>query len=89
MGYRKIVATSGFGECVDRLGGWRAVDEALERIIDSLSKDPYGFPSFENDFTRFRYARVDSNGYLPSLLVVFFIDEEKNVVLDWCEEDSE
>lgn len=56
--------------------------------MDSLQHNPYGFAKFENDFTSFRYARTDAiSGKLGALTVIFTIDEEKNVVLQWFDED--
>lgn len=64
------------------------VDEALEPILDGLRRNPYGFKKFENDYTSFRYAKTNAlPGKLGALTMIFTIDEEKNVVLQWYDED--
>lgn len=85
---RNIVWSAEFSKQVEKAGGARIVDEALAPVIEALMRKPWGFPKFENDFTSFRYAKVDA---LPEKLgpitVIFTIDTEKNVVLQWFDED--
>lgn len=85
---RSIIASQAFEAAVAALGGYRAIDEALEPIIDGLMRNPYGFEKFENDFTSFRYARTKSTGWVAPMVVIYRIDEERNVVLEHIEEDS-
>lgn len=82
---RSIIASEAFEACVERLGGYRAVDDALEAIIDGLMRDPYGFPRFENDFVSFRYACTMRTRWTPALYVVFRI-ERRDVILEHIEE---
>jgi hypothetical protein len=83
---RNIIEGIYFAECVARLGGYRAVDLALETIIEALARNPYGFPLIENDWCRVRYARTKMiEGYIPPLVVAFIIDDDNNVVLEWIE----
>jgi hypothetical protein len=83
---RQIIEGEHFPECVEQLGGYRAVDLALEAIIEGLTNDPYGFPLIENDWVRIRYARTKTiQGYIPALIVAFTIDERGNVILEWAE----
>jgi hypothetical protein len=83
---REIIEGEYFAHCVERLGGYRAIDLALETIIDALMLDPYGFPYIENDWVRIRYARTKMiEGYIPALVVAFVIDKSNNVVLEWIE----
>ena len=83
---REIIEGEYFAECVEQLGGYRAIDRALETIIDALMQDPYGFPYVENDWVRIRYAKTMMiEGYIPALVVAFVIDENKNVILEWIE----
>lgn len=85
---RSIIWSNGFSEQVEKAGGARLVDEALGPIIDGLMRNPYGFKRFENDFTSFRYAKTEAiPGTLGPLTIVYRIDEEKNVVLEWFDED--
>ncbi|MER9402707.1 hypothetical protein NKI36_01450 [Mesorhizobium caraganae] len=85
---RSIIASDHFSRTVLDLGGYRAIDEALEPIIEGLRRNPYGFERFENDHISFRYARTKSTGWVPALVVIFSIDENKNVVLEHVEKDT-
>ena len=83
---RQIIEGEYFAESVERLGGYRAVDLALETIIEALMQNPYGFPIIENDWCKIRYARTTMiEGYIPPLVVAFIITEENDVVLQWAE----
>ncbi len=83
---RNIIEGEYFASCIERLGGYRAIDLALETIIESLVRNPYGFPYVENDWVRIRYARTTMiEGYIPALVVAFTIDDNNNVVLEWVE----
>lgn len=85
---RGIIWSIEFTEQVNRAGGARIVDEALSPILDALMRNPYGFPKEENDWTSFRYARTEAiPGKLGALTVIFTIDDHKNVVLEWFDED--
>lgn len=85
---RQIIWSEDFSARVEKAGGVRLVDEALSPIIDGLLRNPYGFNKFENDFVSFRYAKTEAiHGKLGALTVIFTIDQEKNVVLQWFEED--
>jgi hypothetical protein len=75
---------------VERLGGYRAIDEALDAIIEALAKDPFGFPILEIDGFRVRYAKTKSiEDRIPALLVAFVIDQDHNVTLEWIDEVDE
>ncbi len=83
---RNIVESDHFAKCVEGLGGYRAIDLALETIIEALARNPYGFPAVENDWVRFRYARTTMiEGYIPALVVAFTINDDHDVVLEWVE----
>jgi hypothetical protein len=83
---RQIIEGANFARCVEAVGGYRAVDRALETIIEALMRNPYGFPSIENDWCRIRYARTKMiERYIPPLLVAFTINEDNDVVLEWLE----
>lgn len=85
---RNIIWGQEFSEQVERAGGARIIDEALEPIIEALMRNPYGFNKFENDFTSFRYAKTDAiPGKLGALTVIFVIDGNNNVELKWYDED--
>jgi hypothetical protein len=83
---RSIIEGEYFAQCVERLGGYRAVDLALETIVDALMRNPYGFPYIENDWVRIRYARTAMiEGFIPPLVVAFSIQDDGNVILQWAE----
>jgi hypothetical protein len=83
---RNIIESDHFAKCVESLGGYRAIDRALETIMEALARNPYGFPAIENDWVRFRYARTSMiERYIPALVVVFTIDNDHSVVLEWLE----
>jgi hypothetical protein len=87
---RSVIEGKFFAECVGRLGGYRAIDLALETAIEALSRNPYAFPLIENDWCSIRYVRTKMiEGYMPALVVAFTIDEEKNVILEWVEAADE
>ena len=84
---RQILYASSFDDAVGNLGGYRAVDKALEPIIEALDRSPYGFDLIENDFTRVRYAITrEVPGVIPALVVIFEITPEHNVELIHVEE---
>ena len=84
---RDIIASAYFDECVAELGGYRAIDLAMEPLIEGLARNPYGFERFEHDMISFRYARTKRIGSVLPLYFVFRIDDEKNVVLEFVAED--
>jgi hypothetical protein len=86
---RQIIEAESFAEAVARLGGHRAIDEALEPIIEALYHNPYGFPYFENDWARFRYARTKALPFIPALVFIFTIDQNGDVILQHVEEDQD
>lgn len=58
----------------------------METIIEALMRNPFGFPSIQNDWVRIRYARTTMiEGYIPPLIVAFVIDENNDVILEWAE----
>lgn len=83
---RQIIEGEHFASCVEQLGGYRAVDLALETIMEALLQNPYGFPLIENDWCRIRYARTKMiEGYIPPLVVAFTIADDNDVILEWAE----
>lgn len=85
---RIIIWGDEFSRQVARAGGARLIDEALSPITDGLLRNPYGFSLVENDHMSFRYAKTEPiYGRLGALTVIFTIDREKNVVLQWFDEE--
>lgn len=82
---RSIISTHEFDRQVELLGGAKALDEVLSPLMEALSNDPYGFNKFENDYTSFRYAMTRETVLTAPLAIVFTIDENKNVVLEYIE----
>jgi hypothetical protein len=75
---REIIETEEFAAAVAKLGGHRAVDEALSTIMDALYKKPDGFDHFEMSPFSFRYARTKKMGFIPPLVVIFRIDKKRD-----------
>ena len=71
---------------MDILGGYRAVDLALESILDGLYHNPYGFHSIENDHVKIRYAITKKIEEIAPLCVYFRIDDNNDVELLHVEE---
>jgi hypothetical protein len=87
---REIIEAESFKEAVKKLGGHRAIDEALEPLIEALYRNPQGFPSFKNQWVSFRYARTKTLEFVPPLVVIFTIDlNSGDVILQHVEEDQE
>lgn len=83
---REIIEGADFAASVEQLGGYRAVDLAVETVIDALVRNPYAFPLIENDWVRIRYARTTMiEGFIPPLILAFEIDGDGNVMLQWAE----
>jgi hypothetical protein len=83
---RQIIYSNQFDTAVEKLGGYRAIDEALDMILDGLYRNPYGFHKFESDFISFRYAITKETGWVPALVVIFTIAENGDVTLEDIEE---
>jgi hypothetical protein len=83
---REIIYSTAFEAEVETLGGYRAIDEALDPVMDGLYRNPYGFQKFESDFISFRYAITVPTLELPALIVVFAIGVKGDVTLEHIEE---
>jgi hypothetical protein len=84
---REIIEADGFEAAVMALGGYRAIDRALDLIREGLYLNPYGFPKFESDWTSFRYARTKGIDFIPPLVFIFSINDNGDVILEHVEED--
>jgi hypothetical protein len=84
---REIIESEAFAAAVAALGGYRAIDRALDLIREGLYLNPYGFPKFENDWVSFRYARTRGIDFIPPLVFIFSIDNNGDVILEYVEED--
>ena len=79
---REIKEGPDFRQCVERLGGYRAIDRAMETIIEGLMRRPEGFPSHQSALCKVRYAKTKPIGdEIPPLVVIFEIDENDDVIL--------
>ena len=85
---REIIYSKVFDEAVETLGGYRAVDKALDAIIDGLMRNPYAFPKYENDFVSFRYIITKPIENMSSLAVTFSIGKDGKVTLEHVEENE-
>jgi hypothetical protein len=68
------------------LGGYERIDVSLEAVMQGLMVNPYGFRLIESDFYQARYLVTNPIRDLPSLVWVFTIDPENNVILTHVEE---
>jgi len=84
---RQIIYAKTFDEAVDALGGYRAIDRAIDTIVDALDRNPYVFNLFESDFISFRYVITKPIEDLPSLIIIFSIGHEGNVTLEHVEQN--
>jgi len=82
---RQIIFSKDFDLAVEKIGGYRLVDPALETIMDGLRLNPFGFPKIENDWVSFRYAITRSFDHVPPLLVIFQITAKRDVELTHVE----
>lgn len=82
---RQIIFSREFDLAVEKLGGYRAIDPALDVVIEGLRLNPYGFDHFENDWVSFRYAITEGFGVIPALVVYFNITAAKDVELTYVE----
>ena len=82
---RQIIFAQSFDEAVEKIGGYRVVDEVLETVIDGLRLNPYGFPKYENDWVSFRYVVTNAIGAAPPLLFVFQVLRNRDVELTHVE----
>ena len=55
---REIKEGPDFRQCVERLGGYRAIDRAMETIIEGLMRRSEGFPSHQSALCKVRYAKT-------------------------------
>lgn len=79
---RQIIFSREFDADVERLGGYRSIDRAIETIEFALVQNPYAFEHFESEFVSFRYVITKAIGELPPLSIVFTIDGRGNVTLE-------
>jgi hypothetical protein len=85
---RNINYDPSFDAAVERLGGYRLVDEAMEPILEGLYRNPWGFPVIENDWIKIRYVITKPTANLPALLVAFKIEPNNDVTLLYAEESD-
>ncbi|MGH7046229.1 MAG: hypothetical protein ACREE2_07545 [Stellaceae bacterium] len=85
---RGIRADPSFDDAVERLGGYRLVDEAMEPIMDGLYRNPWGFECIQGDWIKVRYAITIPTENLPALLIIFRIEPNNDVVLLHAEESE-
>ena len=86
---RQIIFSKEFDAAVDGLGGYRAVDRAIDTIVEALARNSFAFHKFENDHMSFRYAITKPIVDLPSLVITFTIGTTGNVTLDHVEANLE
>jgi hypothetical protein len=82
---RRIIYLPEFDEQAKVLGGIQIVDQALRPIVDALERNPRAFRVIETPWFRVRYAATRQVGNVPPLLIIFSIDEDDDVVMEWVE----
>ena len=85
---RLIIYAASCDEAAARLGGYQAIDLALDAAIQGLIVNPYDHRLIETDFYRIRYLITRPIGAVPALVWLFQIDDENNVVLTHVEESE-
>lgn len=77
-----IVHSDDFKEGVAYLGGYAAIDIALETVLDGLRQNPFGF-GFEKELGvfSFRYAKTLRVGGITPLVVIYTIEKDRVVTL--------
>jgi hypothetical protein len=82
---RRIIYMPEFDDQANALGGIRLIDQALRPVIDVLERNPRAFRIIETSWFRVRYATTRQVGNVPPLLVIFSIDEDDDVLMEWVE----
>jgi hypothetical protein len=82
---RRIVYLPEFDEQAKVLGGIKIIDQALRPVIDVLERNPRAFGVIQTSWFRVRYAITRQFGNIPPLLVIFSIDEDDDVLMEWIE----
>lgn len=84
---REIRVSIECNECVERLGGWKAVDVAWSVVADAISRNPYACPLVEYDnVASVRYIITDPIGTLPALVWSFEIENDRAISVRFLEE---
>jgi hypothetical protein len=76
-----LVETDAYVAALNYLGGYNALDIALEPIYEGLRRFPYGFNLEDLGEFSFRYAKTIKIGGIAPLIVVFSIEQGKTVLL--------
>jgi hypothetical protein len=82
---RRIIYLPEFDEQARVLGGIRLIDQVLRPVIDALERNPRAFRVVETPWFRVRYATTRQVGNVPPLVVIFSIDEDDDVLMEWIE----
>lgn len=68
------------------LGGYERIDTSLEVVMQGLMVNPYAFPRIESDFYNARYIRTKPIRDIPSLIWLFQIEPNNDVLFTHVEE---
>lgn len=83
---RSIINAPSCDIAAEALGGYERIDCSLDAATQGLMINPYSFPTIESDFYSARYVRTKPIRDVPSLVWVFEIDANNDVVLKHVEE---
>ena len=82
---RTVIFSTSCGVAAQRLGGYEKIDVTLEAAYQALMVNPYGFPKIESDLYRARYVITIEVGDIPSLVWLFTINDQNDVVMNHVE----
>jgi hypothetical protein len=84
---RSVIYDRSFDAAIEELGGYKLLDPVIDAVVNGISNNPYAFSKFENDFLSFRYAVTEAAENFPSLVIVFRIEKDGSVCLEYIEEN--
>jgi hypothetical protein len=87
--HRTLVEQPSFAQCVERLGGARRIDRALDILMDGLCRRPESFPLVgDHGLRRAKTDPIwddDTGERIPALRLFFQIGDRAEIVLWWIE----
>lgn len=80
-----LIHSDEFRAGVTSLGGYSAIDIALETVCDGLRRNPFGFEKVDLGLYSFRYAKTVRIGGITPLIVIYTIEKDRVVILQHIE----
>jgi hypothetical protein len=72
-------------KAAELLGGYQAIDGALDVYWDALIREPKGFPIVECAWGSVRYIHTRAMGDVPELMWYFVIESNGDVIVTYVE----